>query len=120
MPERKNSEKRIASNNRWTNAHYDRVNLALPKGQKDRIQAYASALGESVNGFISRIVMEAMERDSSQGTAGMPSGVRVVSLPSDVLKTAQAAAEDAGEAVGDFLARAVSEAAERDRLSKNS
>lgn len=120
MPERKNSEKRIASNNRWTNAHYDRVNLALPKGQKDRIQAYASALGESVNGFISRIVMEAMEQDSSQGTAGTSSGAGVVFLPSDVLKAAQTAAEAAGEALPVFLSRAVSEAAERDRLSRNS
>ena len=63
MPERKNSEKRIASNNKWTTAHYDRVNLALPKGQKDTIKAHAAARGESVNGFIGRAIAETMERD---------------------------------------------------------
>lgn len=65
MTERKNSEKRIASNNKWTNAHYDRVNLAIPKGQKDIIKAHADMHGESINAFIGRAIREAIERDSS-------------------------------------------------------
>ena len=106
--------------NKWIAKAYDRINLTVPKGRKDSIQAHASARGESVNGFIGRAIAETMERDGSQGTAGTPSGAGVVSLPSDVLKAAQAAAETAGEVVGDFLTRAVSEAVERDRLSRNS
>ena len=69
MAERKNSEKRIASNNKWTNAHYDRVNLAIPKGQKDTIKAHAAARGESINGFIGRAIVETMERDVAASTA---------------------------------------------------
>ena len=44
---------------------YDRVNLTLPKGQKDEIQAHAAAQGESVNAFINRAISEAMERDKA-------------------------------------------------------
>ena len=123
MPERKNSEKRIASNNKWTNAHYDRVNLALPKGQKDRIQVYAAALGESVNGFVSRVIMEAMELDGG-GTASEITGERPestaeagVGLPSETLEVAQRAAEATGEGLSQFVARAVETQAQRDRSS---
>ena len=66
VQERKNSAKRIASNNRWTNAHYDRINLAVPKGEKALIQTHAATRGETVNGFIRRAISEAMERDSEQ------------------------------------------------------
>ena len=109
-----------ASKNKWNAKAYDRINLTVPKGRKDSIQAHAAALGESVNGFIGRAITHEMERDGGRGpqdAAGAPS-VAGVSLPSDALKMAQAAAEAAGEAVEDFLARAVSEAAERDRLSR--
>lgn len=98
MAERKNSEKRIATNNRWTNAHYDRINIAVPKGRKDVIQEYAQQRGESINSFIGRAISEAMERDSGTAPeiAGKPAetaqGAGVVSLPSDTLKAAQGAA----------------------------
>lgn len=47
----------------------DEVRIRMPKGRKDVIQAHASAQGESVNGFINRAIIEAMERDA----AGIPS-----------------------------------------------
>lgn len=65
MAERKNSEKRIATNNRWTNAHYDRINIAVPKGRKDEIKAHAESRGQSVNGFIVSAIDEKMERDGA-------------------------------------------------------
>ena len=56
---------------KWQNDYiartYDRINLTVPKGQKDVIQAHASALGESVNGFIGRAISETMERDAAKG-----------------------------------------------------
>lgn len=51
------------------------------------------------------------------GAAGGPPGGGMVSLPSEALKAAQAAAEAAGETVPVFVARAVSETAERDKAS---
>lgn len=53
--------------NKWMAANYDRVNLTLPKGQKEVVQSHAAAHGESVNGFIGRAISETMERDG--GTA---------------------------------------------------
>lgn len=53
--------------NKWMAKAYDRVNLTLPKGQKEVVQAHAAARGESVNGFIGRAIVETMERDSKGG-----------------------------------------------------
>lgn len=53
-----------ASHNKYIAKAYDRVNLTLPKGQKEVVQAHAAAHGESVNGFIGRAINEAMERDN--------------------------------------------------------
>lgn len=120
MAERKNSEKRIATNNRWTNAHYDRINIAVPKGEKEIIQGYAAAQGESVNGFIVRAVREHMGRngaESPQEATEAAQRVGVVSLPSDTLESAQQAAERTGEAVPVFIARAVETQAQRDENS---
>ena len=67
MAERKNSEARIRTNNKWTNAHYDRINIAVPKGRKDEIKAIADTQGQSVNAYIISAVDEKMERDGAGG-----------------------------------------------------
>ena len=58
------SKKQQACVNRYIAKSYDRVNLTLPKGQKEKIRAHAESRGESVNAFIQRAIAEAMERDS--------------------------------------------------------
>lgn len=65
MSKNKNSDARIRANNRYNAKAYDRVNIAIPKGQKDVIKAHAAARGESVNGFIGRAIQETMERDNA-------------------------------------------------------
>ena len=57
------SKAQQASVHKYVKAHYDRINVTLPKGQKDIIQAHAAQRGESVNGFIGRAITETMERD---------------------------------------------------------
>lgn len=52
--------------NKYMKENYDRVNLTMPKGKKDSVQAHAEARGESVNAFINRAIDEAMERDDTQ------------------------------------------------------
>lgn len=54
----------IKYRNNFISQKYDRVNLTLPKGQKDVIRAHAESRGESVNAFIQRAIAEAMERDN--------------------------------------------------------
>ena len=62
MPVSKAQQK---ATNKYISKAYDRVNLTLPKGQKDEIQAHAAAQGESVNAIINRAIREAMERDKA-------------------------------------------------------
>lgn len=59
----KDAKKRLESQYRRQNEHiranYDRVSITLPKGTKERIQA----TGESINGYINRLVAEDLEID---------------------------------------------------------
>lgn len=151
------SKAQQASVNKYVKSNYDRINVTMPKGEKEVIQGYAAAHGESVNGFIVRAVRERMERDSGgfptsgesvptswhgggevverdapQGVAAPKSGhgaggpqeavdglQRFASIPvqPNVLEAARRAAEDAGEAVAVFIARAVEMQVKRDQSS---
>ena len=62
------SKKQQASVNRYIAKTYDRINLTVPKGKKERIQNYAQSVGESVNGFINRAIDDAM-RDENKTAA---------------------------------------------------
>ena len=125
--------------NKWIAKTYDRVNLTLPKGQKDIVQNHATARGESVNGFIGRAIGEAMERDNGgNGAAGvsktdtpaqtpeeaaqtLKEAKRIVwaagnvILPSLLRESVAEASRAAGETDDAFLWRAVSAQAEQDR-----
>ncbi len=50
--------------NKWISKAYDRINLTVPKGKKEHIQAHAEARKESVNAFINRAITETMERET--------------------------------------------------------
>lgn len=52
--------------NKYIAGNYDRINLTLPKGQKEVVKAHAEAQGKSVNGFINEAIEEKMERDSAE------------------------------------------------------
>ena len=60
--EKKNSEAKIRANNKYTAAHYDRINMALPKGSRRRIDYCAKQNGETTNRFVCRVVLEAVKR----------------------------------------------------------
>lgn len=51
---------------KYVKANYDRMELIVPKGEKEIIKAHAEEQGESVNAFVSRAVQEAMERDAQK------------------------------------------------------
>lgn len=96
MPASKAQQKAV---NKYMAANYDRINLTVPKGKKDTIQAHAAARGESVNGFINRAIDHEMERDTTGSpteATGAVQGVRAVSLPSDTLEPVQRATESEG------------------------
>ena len=41
---------------------YDRVNLTLPKGQKEKIKAHAESKGMSLNGYINKLIDDDMKQ----------------------------------------------------------
>lgn len=49
--------------NKYIDKTYDRINLVVPKGKKDKIKAHAESIGESVNAFINRAIDTVMESD---------------------------------------------------------
>lgn len=100
----------------------DAIMLRPPKEEGAAIRAAAVATGQSNQQYILQATRERMERDGADGlqeAAGMSTS-GMVALPSGILKTAQVAAEAAGEALPAYIARVVSEAAKRDRLSQDS
>lgn len=55
--------------NKYVKANYDRINVTMPKGKKETIQAHAAARGESVNGFINRAIDGQIQRDGESPSA---------------------------------------------------
>ncbi len=51
---------------KYVKSKYDRIDLTLPKGDKERIKAHATANGESVNSFIQRAINETIENDNNK------------------------------------------------------
>lgn len=48
--------------NKYMKENYDRVNLTVPKGDKEKIAIAAAAAGQSVNAFINEAIKEKMEK----------------------------------------------------------
>lgn len=48
--------------NKYNAENYERISLSVPKGEKDRIREHAEANGESVNGYINRLIEEDMKK----------------------------------------------------------
>ncbi len=55
-----------ASKNKWNAKTYDRVNLTMPKGKKEVLQAHAEAQGESVNAYINKAIDQRMEKEAGE------------------------------------------------------
>lgn len=66
MPASKANQRAV---NKYKKNNYDRIEITAPKGRRDEIKAHAEAQGESVNGFINRAILEAMERDGAAPVA---------------------------------------------------
>ena len=46
----------IKYNNAYISRSYDRINLLVPKGQKEIMKRYAESRGETVNSMINRLI----------------------------------------------------------------
>lgn len=77
------SKAQIKATAKYEAKAYDKTLIRLPKGRLDEIRAHIEPAGESLNGFIGRAILEAMERDgggvastSSQRAAETAQGAR--------------------------------------------
>lgn len=65
---------------KWQNDYiakvYDRINLTVPKGQKEVIQEAAQRNGESVNGFIWRLIQAELKKGGADGFGISEPGAR--------------------------------------------
>ncbi len=73
---------------RYKKENYDRIELSVPKGQKDEIKAYAESCQQSVNGFITAAIAEKIAR-CNDGAASVAAGI----LSADALEMAERAAK---------------------------
>lgn len=119
MPVSKANQRAV---NKYVKNNYDRINVTMPKGKKDIIQAHAETNGQSVNSFINEAIDEKMKPGSR--TIEAPECSTTVQmdqsgiLAPETLKTAQEAAQAAGETPLQFIARAVETQAQRDKLAQ--
>ena len=58
----KDKARKTAYQNQFIKTAYDRINLLVPKGKKEVIQAAAQAQGVSVNTFINSLIDKELER----------------------------------------------------------
>lgn len=54
-----------AVKDRYNSKAYDDIRLRVPKGEKEKIQAFAESNGETLNRFINRLITEAMGVDKT-------------------------------------------------------
>lgn len=59
------SEAQKRATAKYEQQNYDKVLLRLEKGRREIIKAHAEARGESINGFVSRAIDEAISRDAN-------------------------------------------------------
>ncbi len=52
--------------NKYLTENYERINMAVKKGQKEKIKAAADMAGLSVNAYISKAIAAQMDRDGIQ------------------------------------------------------
>lgn len=117
----KYTEARKAGNRKWDAANLDRISVAAPKGTKERWKAAAIAQDKSLNQLIVEAVDNQISQDRRKGPSEAredPLGAGVVSLHSEAIKTAQKAAQKAGETVSQFVERSVKIQAQRDETAR--
>lgn len=54
------SKAQIKATNKYNASAYDRLNIVIPKGQKNTVQAFAAQAGESVNQYTQNALLAHM------------------------------------------------------------
>ena len=112
------SDAKKKANAKWDSENMATLACKVKKDHADKFKAYCSEIGKTSNAVLRECVLscigEAMG-ESPQQPAGAPQGMGAILTPA-ALKTAQEAAQRAGETVPAFVSRAVDIQAKRDEI----
>lgn len=112
------SDAKKKANAKWDSENMATLACKVKKDHADKFKAYCSEIGKTSNAVLRECVLscigEAMG-ESPQQPAGAPQGEGAILTPA-ALKTAQEAAQRAGETVPAFVSRAVDIQAKRDKI----
>lgn len=56
------SESRRRANEKYVKNNYDEIKIRVSKGKKQEIKEYVESKGESINGYINRLIDEDMSK----------------------------------------------------------
>ena len=104
------------ANQKWDTANMATLACKVKKDQAERFREYCTNKGETVNAALQGYISSCIGDNQQQKSAGMPQGSGDILTP-EALKTAQDAAEKAGETVPAFVERAVETQAKRDKVA---
>lgn len=121
MPVSKAQQKATA---KYVKQNYDRIEIKVPKGRKSQFQECADRNGESLNGFINRVISEAIARDGAEKPADAPEPPTAIPMPQPQENAAQAVSAQikehiakTGEDEAAFFERAAESTIRRDNVS---
>ncbi len=115
------SEAKKRANKKWNVANmkerYDRIQLVVPKGRKDEIQAAAEAQGQSVNSFINHAIDKVMEQQAGVVMVS-PGAVPDENICSRFISQwgpdFQSALDASGQSAEEYIKQAVAERVKRE------
>lgn len=112
------SDAKKKANAKWDSENMATLACKVKKDHADKFKAYCSEIGKTSNAVLRECVLSCIGEATGeipQKPAGAPQGEGAILTPS-VLKTAQEAAQRAGETVPAFVSRAVDIQAKRDEI----
>lgn len=112
------SDAKKKANAKWDSENMATLACKVKKDHADKFKAYCSEIGKTSNAVLRECVLSCIGEatgESPQQPAGAPQGMGAILTPS-ALKTAQEAAQRAGETVPAFVSRAVDIQAKRDEI----
>ena len=93
----------------------------VKKEQAEEFKFYCTVRGKTSNAVLKDYVLDCIGENTPETdlkTLNSPQSAGAVALPSDAIKTAQEAAEAQGEETAQFIERAITTQAERDRVQR--
>lgn len=112
------SEAKKKANQKWDSANMATMACKVKREQAEQFRAYCTNRGETVNAVLQGFVSSCINGTASEARNIAPDGDKNAGaiLTPAALKTAQEAAQMAGESIPAFVTRAVETQAQRDKV----